>query len=70
MCEVSVMDFELTEQPSDDTVVKEEQQEQQHKEEESDFGTEPVLGSQSVTAGFGAWLMTPLNWIVACFRLG
>jgi hypothetical protein len=68
-CEVGVMDFELTEQPSDDTVVKNEQQEQQHKDEESAAGSGPVLGSQSATTGVVAWLMVPRTWMVARLRL-
>jgi hypothetical protein len=67
-CEVGVVDFELTEQPSDDTVMKKEQQEQQHKEEESDFGSEPMLGSQSATVRLVVWLMAPLTWMAARFQ--
>jgi hypothetical protein len=62
--------FVLKEQPLDDAVVNEEQQEQQHKVDESAAGSEPVLGSQSATTGLVAWLMAPINWMVARFRLG
>jgi hypothetical protein len=67
-CKGGVLDFRLKEQPSDDMVVKEEQQEQQHKVDESTAGSELVLSSQSATAVLVAWLIVPLNLMVARLR--
>jgi hypothetical protein len=69
-CEVRVvcLGVELKEQPSEDTVVKEVQQEQQYNEVVSDSGSEPVLDGQGATPGLVAWLMVPLNWMVARLR--